>query len=58
MMPSLLKQKNGWKKFSKVQQPDGYFGPRIVETDHQDNKGRNTRPLAKYVDALDDAIIL
>ena len=26
-------------KVFKSQQPDGYFGPRIIETAHQDNKG-------------------
>jgi hypothetical protein len=27
------------EKVFQSQQPDGYFGPRIVENDHQDNKG-------------------
>ena len=27
-------------KVFESQQPDGYFGPRVVENDHQDNKGQ------------------
>ncbi len=28
-------------KVFESQQPDGYFGPRLVENDHQDNKGQS-----------------
>ena len=28
-------------KVFQSQRPDGYFGPKIVETDHQDNKGKS-----------------
>jgi hypothetical protein len=35
----ITETKNWLEKVFQSQQPDGYFGPRIVETDHQDNKG-------------------
>ncbi|HEX5153429.1 MAG TPA: beta-L-arabinofuranosidase domain-containing protein [Parafilimonas sp.] len=37
---AIITETKKWlEKVFQSQQPDGYFGPRIVETDHQDNKG-------------------
>lgn len=37
---AIITETKRWlEKVFQSQQPDGYFGPRIVETDHQDNKG-------------------
>jgi len=35
----ITETKNWLEKVFQSQQTDGYFGPRIIETDHQDNKG-------------------
>jgi len=38
--PKMIRTTKDWlEKVFQSQQPDGYFGPRIVENDHQDNKG-------------------
>src|SRR6478609_6499480 len=37
---AIISETKKWlEKVFQSQQPDGYFGPRIVENDHQDNKG-------------------
>lgn len=35
----ITETKRWLEKVFQSQQPDGYFGPRIIENDHQDNKG-------------------
>ncbi|CAN5585854.1 glycoside hydrolase family 127 protein [soil metagenome] len=38
---SIINETKRWlEKVFQSQQPDGYFGPRIVENDHQDNNGK------------------
>src|SRR6478609_10374172 len=37
---AIISETKKWlEKVFQSQQPDGYFGPRIIENDHQDNKG-------------------
>ncbi len=37
---NIIAETKSWlEKVFQSQAPDGYFGPRIVETEHQDNKG-------------------